>query len=206
MPATPVMMSEDRRSLTVRLSSLQYIIAIIFAVLAVAFWVFQVAQHEKFEQIAEENHLRRLPLPAPRGVLFDRHGKVLVENQTTVQHRARARADEGPRSDAARPGAGDRRGRSADAGDGEPPPPRAELPADRAHRERGAGAVVRRRARGTCRASSISPCRRGNTRRASWPRTSSATSARSPKRSSCPTSTAAPSRARSSATPASRRR
>jgi penicillin-binding protein 2 len=34
-------------------------------------------------QIAEENHLRRLPLPAPRGVLFDRHGKVLVDNQTT---------------------------------------------------------------------------------------------------------------------------
>ena len=83
MPVTPVMMSEDRRSLTVRLSSLQYIIAIIFGVLGVAFWVFQVAQHEKFEQIAEENHLRRLPLPAPRGVLFDRHGKVLVENQST---------------------------------------------------------------------------------------------------------------------------
>ncbi len=83
MPVTPVMMSEDRRSLTMRLSSLQYIIAIIFGVLGVAFWVFQVAQHEKFEQIAEENHLRRLPLPAPRGVLFDRHGKVLVENQST---------------------------------------------------------------------------------------------------------------------------
>ena len=83
MPATPVMMSEDRRSLTVRLSSLQYIIAIIFGVLGIVFWVFQVAQHEKFEQIAEENHLRRLPLPAPRGVLFDRHGKVLVDNQTT---------------------------------------------------------------------------------------------------------------------------
>ena len=54
-----------------------------FSVLAVAFWVFQVAQHEQFAQIAEENHLRRLPLPAPRGVLFDRHGKVLVENQNT---------------------------------------------------------------------------------------------------------------------------
>src|SRR5215203_3713726 len=83
MPATPVMMSEDRRSLTVRLSSLQYIIAMIFVVLTIVFWVFQVAQHEKFEQIAEENHLRRLPLPAPRGVLFDRNGKVLVDNQST---------------------------------------------------------------------------------------------------------------------------
>jgi len=77
------MMSEDRRSLTVRLSSLQVIVAVIFGALTVVFWVFQVAQHEKFEQIAEENHLRRLPLPAPRGVLFDRNGKVLVDNQST---------------------------------------------------------------------------------------------------------------------------
>ena len=54
-----------------------------FALLAVGFWVFQVAQHEKFEVMAENNHSRRLPLPAPRGVLFDRNGKVLVENQNT---------------------------------------------------------------------------------------------------------------------------
>jgi penicillin-binding protein 2 len=31
--------------------------------------------------MAEENHIRRLPLPAPRGVLLDRDGKVLVENR-----------------------------------------------------------------------------------------------------------------------------
>ena len=83
MPATPVLMSEDRRSLTVRLSSLQYIIAVLFGALIVAFWVFQIVQNQKFEQMAEENHLRRLPLPAPRGVLFDRNGRVLVDNRST---------------------------------------------------------------------------------------------------------------------------
>jgi penicillin-binding protein 2 len=77
------MMSEDRRSLTVRLSSLQYIIFVLFGALTVAFWVFQIVQHQKFEQVAEENHLRRLPLPAPRGVLFDRNGRVLVDNRST---------------------------------------------------------------------------------------------------------------------------
>jgi len=77
------MMSEDRRSLQVRLSSLQYILIAVFIALGAVFWVFQVVQHAKFEQMAEENHLRRLPLPAPRGVLFDRNGKVLVDNQTT---------------------------------------------------------------------------------------------------------------------------
>ena len=63
---------------------MQYVVAGLFALLVVAFWVFQVAQHQKFAEIAENNHQRRLPLPAPRGVLFDRNGKVLVENQNTI--------------------------------------------------------------------------------------------------------------------------
>jgi penicillin-binding protein 2 len=76
-------MPDDRRSLTTRLTVIQYVIGVLFAALAVGFWIFQVAQHEKFREMAEENHLRRLPLPAPRGVLFDRNGKILVENQNS---------------------------------------------------------------------------------------------------------------------------
>ncbi len=75
------LMPDDRRHLGMRLSALQYIIAFAFAALAVGFWIFQVAQHQKFAEMAENNHLRRLPRPAPRGVLLDRNGKVLVENR-----------------------------------------------------------------------------------------------------------------------------
>jgi penicillin-binding protein 2 len=82
MPS-PAIMPDDRRSLTTRLTVIQYVIGVLFAALAVGFWIFQVAQHEKFAEMAEENHLRRLPLPAPRGVLFDRNGKILVENQNS---------------------------------------------------------------------------------------------------------------------------
>jgi penicillin-binding protein 2 len=74
---------DDRRSLSLRLTALQAVVATVFVALGIAFWVFQVAQHQKFNEMAENNHRRRLPLPAPRGVLFDRHGKVLVENQNT---------------------------------------------------------------------------------------------------------------------------
>jgi penicillin-binding protein 2 len=80
---TTNLMPDDRRSLTVRLGVVQYIVAVTFAALAVGFWVFQIGQHEKFREMAENNRLRKLPRPAPRGVLFDRHGKVLVENQST---------------------------------------------------------------------------------------------------------------------------
>jgi penicillin-binding protein 2 len=80
MSTTPLL-PDDRRSLTLRLSVMQYLVTAAFAALAIGFWIFQIAQHEKFREMAEENHLRRLPLPAPRGVLLDRNGRILVENR-----------------------------------------------------------------------------------------------------------------------------
>ena len=71
---------EDRRRVSVRLSVLQYSLVVVFTALAVSFWVLQVVQHAKFEEMAENNHQRTLALRAPRGIVFDRDGKVLVEN------------------------------------------------------------------------------------------------------------------------------
>jgi penicillin-binding protein 2 len=72
---------EDRRRVAVRLTILQYIITIIFSILAVSFWVLQVVQNAKYEEMAENNHQRTLALRAPRGIVFDREGKILVENR-----------------------------------------------------------------------------------------------------------------------------
>ena len=74
-------MAEDRRKLGTRLTVLQYVITVVFSVLAVGFWALQVVQHAKYEEMAENNHQRTLPLRAPRGIVFDRDGKVLVENR-----------------------------------------------------------------------------------------------------------------------------
>ncbi len=81
--SSPTLMPDDRRSLTQRLTVIQYLVAGFFAMLGVSFWIFQIAQHDRFAEMAAENHLRRLPLPAPRGVLFDRNFKVLVDNQNS---------------------------------------------------------------------------------------------------------------------------
>jgi penicillin-binding protein 2 len=72
---------EDRRKLTIRLAVLQYVVVVTFSVLAVSFWVLQVVQHAKYEEMAENNHQRTLMLRAPRGLVFDRNGHVLVENR-----------------------------------------------------------------------------------------------------------------------------
>jgi penicillin-binding protein 2 len=75
------MILEDRRRVTIRLSALQYVIVVLFSVLSVSFWVLQVVQHAKFEEMAENNNQRTLALRAPRGIVFDRDGRVLVENR-----------------------------------------------------------------------------------------------------------------------------
>src|ERR1700749_148290 len=72
---------EDRRRISIRLGVLQVIIIVVFSVLAVSFWALQVVQHAKFEEMAENNHQRTLALRAPRGIVFDRDLKVLVENR-----------------------------------------------------------------------------------------------------------------------------
>jgi penicillin-binding protein 2 len=72
---------EERQTLATRIMILRVGAVVLFAVLAVCFWFFQIIQHAKFQEMAENNHQRELPLRAPRGVLFDRDGRVLVENR-----------------------------------------------------------------------------------------------------------------------------
>src|SRR5688572_9978686 len=74
-------MIEERRRAGVRLTVLQYLVTLVFTALAVGFWVLQVVQHAQYREMAENNHQRTLGLRAPRGVVFDRNGRVLVENR-----------------------------------------------------------------------------------------------------------------------------
>ncbi len=52
--SSPTLMPDDRRSLTLRLTVIQYIVAGFFALLAVSFWIFQIAQHDRFAEMAAE--------------------------------------------------------------------------------------------------------------------------------------------------------
>ncbi len=72
---------EERRTSQGRLLSLRIVLIAALAILAVAFWSLQVLQHDKYEELAANNFTRAIPLRAPRGVLFDRTGRVLVENR-----------------------------------------------------------------------------------------------------------------------------
>lgn len=50
------------------------------AIMLVAFFRTQILGHGKYELQSETNRLRPIPLPAARGVITDRNGRVLAEN------------------------------------------------------------------------------------------------------------------------------
>src|SRR6185369_8467337 len=72
---------EDRRRITVRLTVLQVACVVVFAALSISFWFLQIVEHARYEEMAANNHQRTLALRAPRGVLYDRDGQVLVDNR-----------------------------------------------------------------------------------------------------------------------------
>jgi penicillin-binding protein 2 len=74
--------AEDRRRLATRLGWLRVAVLLVFGLLAGVFWFLQVVQHARFQEMAENNHQRTLALRAPRGVIYDRTGEVLVENRS----------------------------------------------------------------------------------------------------------------------------
>ena len=51
-----------------------------FVGLVGAFFKTQVLQNEKYVMQSEENRLRPIPLPAPRGIIYDRNGLIIAEN------------------------------------------------------------------------------------------------------------------------------
>ena len=76
--------SANRDTGTTLLLGFQVGVALVFGALVVTFWNFQVGQHARFSEMAENNHQRTLNLRAPRGVVFDRNGRVLVENRYSL--------------------------------------------------------------------------------------------------------------------------
>ncbi|HVE77545.1 MAG TPA: penicillin-binding protein 2 [Gemmatimonadaceae bacterium] len=57
-----------------------YLIAGAMGALVMAFFRTQVFQNDQYVLKSEENRLREVPLPAPRGIIYDRRGEIIAEN------------------------------------------------------------------------------------------------------------------------------
>lgn len=71
---------EHREPLVRRVQVLAWAVAILLVGVTGGFWSVQISSGERYRNLADSNRLRRLPIEAPRGRIYDRHGTLLVEN------------------------------------------------------------------------------------------------------------------------------
>jgi penicillin-binding protein 2 len=69
---------------TVKLHASQYVVALVLLVLGVGLWRLQIIGVSNYRVLAEQNRIRKVPVLAPRGRIFDREGRIIVDNYPSV--------------------------------------------------------------------------------------------------------------------------
>jgi penicillin-binding protein 2 len=68
----------------IKLAVVQYGILLMILGLAAGLWRLQVLGAANFRLLAEQNRIRKVPILAPRGKLFDRENRLIVDNYPSV--------------------------------------------------------------------------------------------------------------------------
>ena len=74
---------EEKLSPT-KLHMTQYVVAAVMFVLGIGLWRLQVLGATNYRVLAEQNRIRKVPVLAPRGKIFDREGRIIVDNYPSV--------------------------------------------------------------------------------------------------------------------------
>jgi penicillin-binding protein 2 len=72
---------DDSQNLRIRLRLIQATVLVLLSMLGIRLYVLQVVNGSKYAEVAENQRIRLLPIPAPRGVIFDRDGHMLVDSR-----------------------------------------------------------------------------------------------------------------------------
>jgi penicillin-binding protein 2 len=72
---------DDQKFLQFRINAVLWGIVATFVFLAGSFWFVQGVQAEKYRGLSEANALREIEIPPKRGLIMDRDGKILADNQ-----------------------------------------------------------------------------------------------------------------------------
>jgi penicillin-binding protein 2 len=76
--------NKEERLPAYKLTILQYVIVAVLLVLLSGLWRLQVVGAQNYRILAEQNRIRKVPILAPRGKLFDRESRLLVDNYPSV--------------------------------------------------------------------------------------------------------------------------
>jgi penicillin-binding protein 2 len=74
---------ESPKLSTGKIAFFQYSAIAVFIFLITAFWELQVKNPDFYNERAERNRIKAVPILAPRGKILDRDGRVIVDNQSS---------------------------------------------------------------------------------------------------------------------------
>ena len=72
---------DTSQNLRARLRFIQVLVILMLGLLSIRLYVLQIVRGDRYSEIAENQRRRRLPIPAPRGVIFDRESRVIVDSR-----------------------------------------------------------------------------------------------------------------------------
>ncbi|HWT02433.1 MAG TPA: penicillin-binding protein 2 [Pyrinomonadaceae bacterium] len=72
---------DDSQNLRSRLRVIQIVVVLMITALGVRLYYLQIVKGPYYAERAENQRIRLLPIPAPRGVIFDRNDKLLVDSR-----------------------------------------------------------------------------------------------------------------------------
>jgi penicillin-binding protein 2 len=72
---------EDDSFLGIRIGVLLMVALVLFGILAFRLWFLQILSGDQYVLKAKDNRVREVVVEAPRGVIYDRNGQILVENR-----------------------------------------------------------------------------------------------------------------------------
>jgi penicillin-binding protein 2 len=71
------------QNLPIRIGTIQIVAFVLLSVLGMRLYHLQINRGEELEKKAQNQQVRYISIPAPRGAIFDRNGKLLVDSRST---------------------------------------------------------------------------------------------------------------------------
>ena len=76
-------LNEYTQNVPLRIVTIQIVAFVLLAILGVRLYYLQIVQGQYWSDRAENQRVRFIPIPAPRGAILDRNGKILVDSRPT---------------------------------------------------------------------------------------------------------------------------
>ena len=75
--------NDNAQNLSARIAAIQVLAFVLLTLLGVRLYYLQIVRGAYYSERAENQRVRLIPIPAPRGAIFDRNGKILVDSRPT---------------------------------------------------------------------------------------------------------------------------